>query len=96
MLSSRSEGMAQEVTHAVEFRDPIQQSFGPDRFLFVVVTDTGNVIEFQRFEDSGKWSLKRRGSISEPVHGWSQSRARLPADVIETMDDILGDDNWTK
>lgn len=88
--------MAQEVTHAVEFRDPIQQSFGPDRRLFVVVTDTGNVIEFQRFEDSGKWSLKRRGSMKDSPHSWSQSRARLPADVIETMDDLLGEDDWTK
>ena len=88
--------MAQEVTHAVEFRDPIQQSFGPDRFLFVVVTDAGSVYEFQRFEDSGKWSLKTRGSLKDPTHDWSQSRARLPADVTETMDDVHGEKGWTK
>jgi len=88
--------MAQEVTHAVEFRDPIQQPVGPDRLLFVVATDSGSIYEFQRFEDSSKWSLKARGDVSDETHQWSQSRARLPSDVIEVMDDVHGEDGWRK
>lgn len=88
--------MAQSVTHAVESRDPIQQSFGPDRYLFVVATDAGSIYEFQRFEDSGKWSLKRRGDVSDNPHDWSQSRARLPGSVIETLDEVLGEKGWSK
>lgn len=88
--------MAKEVTHAVEFRDPIQPSVGLDRKLFVLACDDGSLYEFQKYEDAPKWTLRRRGEIGAEPHEWSQRHAPLPGDVEETMDEAVGKKSWTQ
>lgn len=89
--------MGKTVTHAVNFRDPIQPDVpGPDRELFVLVCGDGSVYEFQKMEDAPLWNLRSRGAVDEPRSSWTTRRAPLPADVKETLDDELGEKKWTK
>lgn len=88
--------MGKEVTHAVEFSDPIQPEIGPDRILFVLVCDDGSAYEFQKIEDAPQWNLRARGSLDDPRHRWTTRRAPLPTNVIDTLDDELGEKKWTK
>ena len=88
--------MGKSVTHSVEFRDPIQESLGPDRYLRLLRCDDGSVYVFQKFEDGPLWTLRSRGSVSELVSRWSDSKATLPNDVIETMNTAAGTKNWQK
>ena len=96
MFISPNTGMAKEVTHAVQFRDPIQSSIGPDRLLFVLACDDGSVYEFQKMEDAPMWNLRARGSLDEPRSAWTTRRAPLPTDVIETLDETFGKKKWNK
>jgi hypothetical protein len=96
MGGSPNQGVAKQVTHAVEFTDPIQGSIGPDRLLFVLACDDGSVYEFQRYEDSNKWNLRARGGTDEPPRTWTSRRAPLPSDVTGTLDETVGEDKWTK
>ena len=88
--------MGKTVTHAVEFRDPVQPSIGPDRLLFVTACDDGSIYEFQRHEDSPLWSLRSRGGRDKPRSEWTRRRAPLPADVEDTLDEELGKKKWSK
>jgi len=88
--------MAKAVTNAAQFRDPFQPSYGPDRNIFVVKCDDGGVYEFQKLEDEPVWDMRSRGSVDENPRYWSQSRAKLPADVVETLNSVFGEDFWTK
>lgn len=88
--------MAKEVTHAVEFRDPIQPELGPDRQLFVLTCDDGSIYEFQKLEDAPLWNLRARGEIGEPRNHWTQRKAPLPSDVKDTLNDTLGQNKWAK
>lgn len=88
--------MAKQVTHAVEFRDPFQPSFGPDRSIFVVACDDGSLYEFQKMSDSRIWTMRARGDTSTPRRQWTQRRAPLPTDVTDTLDDALGENRWKK
>jgi hypothetical protein len=88
--------MAKEVTNAVKFRDPIQPVVGPDRELFVLACDDGSIYEFQKHTDSKIWNLRRRGERSNHPQDWTQRRAPLPSDVIEILDETLGEKKWTK
>lgn len=87
--------MAKEVTHAVEFRDPIQPEIGPDKHLLVLACDDGSLYEFQKFEDSPLWNIRARGERGEPRVNWTDSSAKLPGDVEDQLDDIT-DESWTK
>jgi hypothetical protein len=88
--------MAKEVTHAVRFTDPIQQSIGPDRLLFVLACDDGSVYEFQKIEDAPLWNMRARGSVDEPPRTWTSRKAPLPTDVKETLNEAVGEKRWTK
>jgi hypothetical protein len=88
--------MAKQVTHAVEFRDPIQMSLGPDKYLFVVACGDGSIYEFQKMEDSKLWNLRSRGSTDESPRSWTARRAPLPGDVEETLDEMIGKDYWNQ
>ena len=88
--------MGKTVTHANQFRDPHQYSIGPDRILFVLACDDGSVYEFQKMTDGNIWTLRARGDKSTPVAKWTQRRAPLPTDVIETLDETVGKKKWTK
>jgi len=88
--------MAKQVTHAVDFTDPIQPALGPDRVLFVVTCDDGSIYEFQKMEDSPLWNLRARGARDESRDQWSSRRAPLPADVKETLDEELGEKKWAQ
>lgn len=88
--------MAKEVTHAVTFRDPVQQEIGPDRYLFVVACDDGSLYVFQRLDDHPLWNLRARGSVDEEPRHWTTRSAPLPANVEETLNEHLGEKRWTK
>ena len=88
--------MSKEVTHAVDFADPIQASIGPDRMLFVLACDDGSIYEFQKLEDAPKWNMRSRGSTDEDPSFWSASKAQLPKDVKETLNQLVGKKKWTK
>lgn len=88
--------MGKEVTHAVKFRDPRQPTIGPDREIFLLACDDGSLYEFQKMTDDRIWTMRSRGSTKEPRHSWSQSRAPLPGDVTDTLDETLGKKLWTK
>jgi hypothetical protein len=85
--------MSKTVTNAVQFLDPIQQSFGLDRLLYVVACDDGSIYEFQKIEDGPIWTMRERGSRDG---GFSQNKAPLPTGVEETLDENLGRLKWQK
>ena len=87
--------MAKEVTHTVEFRDPVQPDIGPDRQLLVLACDDGSLYEFQKYPDEPKWVMRRRGERGAQAHEWTQRRARLPGDVEDTLDDVAGKGQWS-
>lgn len=88
--------MAKQVTHAVNFTDPIQPSIGPDRLLFVLACDDGSIYEFQKMDDAPLWNLRSRGDRAESPHNWTARRAPLPADVEDTLDEEVGEKKWTQ
>jgi len=88
--------MAKQVTHAVNFSDPIQPDLGPDRVLFVLACGDGSIYEFQKLEDAPLWNLRSRGDRDKSPHEWTARRAPLPTSVIDTLDDELGEDKWSK
>lgn len=88
--------MGKEVTHAVQFRDPIQMDVGPDKLLFVLACDDGSIYEFQKMSDGRIWSLRARGGRTNDPSEWTQRRAPLPSDVKETLDESVGEKWWTK
>lgn len=87
--------MAKSVTHAVEFRDPIQPDIGPDRYLLVFACDDGSIYEFQKMEDEPVWNLRSRGERGEHRSRWNTRRSPLPSDVKETIDELT-DTKWVK
>jgi hypothetical protein len=88
--------MAKTVTNAAQFRDPHQRSLGPDRHLLVLGANDGSIYEFQKLEDAPCWTLRARGSRTKPRSQWTQSRAQLPSDVTETLNETLGEHGWQK
>lgn len=88
--------MAKQVTHAVNFTDPIQPTLGPDRRLFVLACDDGSIYEFQKMSDAPVWNLRARGSRGEARTAWTTRRAPLPSDVKDTLNDTLGEKKWAK
>jgi len=85
--------MGKTVTHAIRFRDPVQQSFGLDRLLYVVTCDDGSIYEFQKIEDGPIWTMRERGGRESE---FTQNHAPLPNDVEETLDENLGRLKWQK
>lgn len=88
--------MAKTVTNTVQFRDPHQRSLGPDRHLLVVGCDDGSIYEFQKLDDTPRWTLRARGSRSKPRRQWTRRRAPLPSDVTESLNETIGENNWEK
>jgi hypothetical protein len=86
--------MGKTVTHAHEFRDPIQISAGPDRHLIVLACDDGSLYEFQKLDDAPVWNLRARGSRDEPRRDWTDRKAPLPQDVTDTLDEMAGEKGW--
>lgn len=88
--------MAKQVTHAVEFRDPIQPTIGHDKYLLVLACGDGSVYEFQKIEDAPLWNLRSRGDRTEDPRSWTARHAPLPGDVEDTLDDLVGAKSWNQ